>query len=817
MAHNVLKMKYHPAKKMVEFEALQDGAYFSNYAESSLYLNYEKVPFVLQQHGNAFFETIRTFFNEPSSVDLEVTTTKTDYEDLEQMVEYYRRELAHRKINFQINVSLEAVLPEMDRVYDNVRKYGQDAVEILKHQRTDFYTISSDNKDVQESIAFFSKSLQDEVNNIQDKLNRMDDNNVNLCFAGIYNAGKSTLINAILGYNILPEAGKPTTARSFRIRSPKKDEKIHINFCTENARMTFAWDDMAGELSFSTPLAGDTFSTEISNLLEQCKEESQYKQMYQVLNYLNTNENVEPVIDVVFPIPLDTDNVHFTILDTPGTDSNTMQHGMVLREALSEQESSILIFVAPLIHATDGQGNRDLLELLKNEGKAIDLDRSIFVLNHADAVDSTTRQALKNGQIKTKNEQAEDDFQIDLASKKLFFTSAKAAYVAKAVRNNIATREETRKFNSLYLDAVDEDFGCYYKDNHCATSDYATSRMLNRCQDALKNAEGDRCQELFVCSGLFALEDEIVRYGEKYASAVRAHAIIESVDQALTRMSGKTASLAKRTDESLDEIEAGISRIRSALTAAIERQQQKFSIASGDRLTPETVQKLHLDSSFFESEVINPSIKRIKKMMGWGQKVTFTAKQQEGIATEIASSLSKFEGQYVKSRQEVLERIQKNFIANVRHEIDTDGGISQEAADFICKINPPALKRVVVKEIPAICDKLKQSEGFWIFKREYVKKDKFLPELTNYFGRALIDTIDGYTKEFCEFLNMLLSTTTQAYLTNLEEYSVLLKAKLVDKKSMEELMGKINAAADDLRKGQHMLDAIIWEGERSET
>ena len=817
MAHNVLKMKYHPAKKMVEFEALQDGQHFTNYTTSSLYHNYENSPFVLQQHGNTFFETIRTFFNGASSVNLEVTTTRTDYEDLEQMVEFYKRELTHRKINFQINVSLKALLPEMDKVHDNVREYGKDAIGILKRHQMDFHTISSDNKAVQESIAIFSKNLQEEINNIQDKLNRMDDNNVNLCFAGIYSAGKSSLINAILGCRILPESAEPTTARSFRIRSPKCNESIHIGFYSENTHMMLAWDGTATGFSFLKSLADNASARAINELLEKYKQESQHVQIYQVLNYLNADKNVEPVIDVVFPVPLDTENVHFTILDTPGTDSNTLQHGSVLREALKEQESSILIFVAPANHAFDGQGNQDLLDLLENDGKAIDLDRSLFVVNYADCVDSKAREILKNGQIKAKDAQSEDDFQIDLATKKLFFTSAKAAYIAKAAQRGIATEEELFDLDTLYKKAIHDKFGCYYRDNHCATSDYATNRMMSRCQEALKKAEGDQYQELVICAGLFALEDEIVRYGEKYASAVRAHAIIDSVDQALTKVSGKAASLSASTNKSLEQIEAEISRIRSGFTAVIEGQQKKFSLTDKEKLSDDTLQKLHLLSEQFASEVIKPSKSKVEAKMGFFQKVTFSEKQKNDIAQLISEKLAGFEKKYTDGRQSVLSEIASAFTQNVRNEIQHNGGISQAAADYICRIDPPRLPPVEVQKVKTIYDNLRDSDGFWIFKREYLKKNDFLAKLNDFFRETSERTLKSYKNEFRIVLNKLLEETATAYMINLDEYSVLLHAKMIDKQSTEELMRKVDAAANDLRECKHKLDEIIWEAREDET
>ena len=99
------------------------------------------------------------------------------------MVEFYNRKLAHDNSNFRLNMTLKAVLPEMDKIYDKVREYGEEAIAILQQHCADFHTICSDNETVQEIIELFSEDVQEEIDNIRDKIKKMDDNTVNLCFA----------------------------------------------------------------------------------------------------------------------------------------------------------------------------------------------------------------------------------------------------------------------------------------------------------------------------------------------------------------------------------------------------------------------------------------------------------------------------------------------------------------------------------------------------------------------------------------------------------------------------------------------------------
>lgn len=82
-----LEMKYHPAKKEVRFRGI--GFEISKKSALRTYMN-DRGNFVLQNQGEKFFKDIADVFDgEAARVD--VITTRLDYEDFEQMVEYYNK------------------------------------------------------------------------------------------------------------------------------------------------------------------------------------------------------------------------------------------------------------------------------------------------------------------------------------------------------------------------------------------------------------------------------------------------------------------------------------------------------------------------------------------------------------------------------------------------------------------------------------------------------------------------------------------------------------------------------------------------------
>lgn len=145
MNKQILVMKYHPAKKDVEFQRFQNGHNVPIRPDSRLmqYMK-QKGKFVLQDHGNSFFDDIANAFDGLKSVDIQVITTKLDYEDLVQMVDLYNAQSEKCKINLTSLIEL----PDMATTYLEVNKYGEQAASILASHRQKLYEVDLKNDQV---------------------------------------------------------------------------------------------------------------------------------------------------------------------------------------------------------------------------------------------------------------------------------------------------------------------------------------------------------------------------------------------------------------------------------------------------------------------------------------------------------------------------------------------------------------------------------------------------------------------------------------------------------------------------------------------
>lgn len=815
MSKTYLQMKYHPAKKEVEFRRFQNGKEIPIAGGKLKRYMDRRGQFVLQDHGKQFFDDIACAFDGMKSLDMRVITTKTDYEDWLQMVEYYNRD---PEAKCEITTTLLAELPDMKETFKEVVKFGGQAIgELKKHRRKLFDIQGIENQGVQKCAENFAAQIDDAAKDIREKNESLRDNNVSLCFTGVFSAGKSALINALLGYRILPENIKSETAKMFMIRGPKEGENTEIIFDIKNVRTVLTWIDAKKAFEVTVGPAKNHTMAEIQKEIDQSAQ--QHDQICALLAKLNSMDAISHEIEVRFPIPLDNESVQFTIYDTPGTDSDYEAHQAVLMEALSEQTQSILIFVgAP--NKMEGAGNIALMRYLKeaeskNDKNCIDLGRSLFVINWSDSIKFRDREKLQNAEILCKDENGNLDFSIQLSEKKLFFTSALYAYAAKAMRNNVATEEEESDFNEG-LSIMKSPFkGFCYRQNRYATSKLATDEMCERCEKKRKEAEedGDDISVLEICSGIYALEREIVQYGEKYASAVKAFAIIDSVNRVLRTLSNKANSLKESNKDNLTMIQRNIDALRETINGTIEAVYDNKVIPANATLPVEALKKLKLDPTTLYETIIGNVESYVDKVLKkvWLGGVPFKKEDCEKIRERCNQVIREYTDEFLKTRQTILEEERDDFMEKVKSAIRENGEISDAAKQYFLAIPAPRVELVrQVQDMGEIFDAGTYTETIlWIFKLKLVKKEQVQTKIKD----ALLEIVEkmgeNYRKDYRNTLETLLYQIKTEFGTNLGTYSLHMQTLMENRDAMMELGRRVEDTAAALRKCEGELNKII--------
>lgn len=842
----VLQMKYHPAKKEVTFSRVFSGKEkpITGNSTSALakYIN-KKGQFVLQDHGNQLFLDIIEAFDGEEVVNLDVTMTRKDYEDFIQMVDFF-----NETSDIKINANLLAELPDMEATYEVVKKHGLDSIEILNRNRDAFHDVDSDNPNVHTCIEMFAKEINEATKGILEKIDTLEQNSVNVCFSGPYSSGKSLLIDSLIGYAILPTDIRPETAAMFMISSPKAGENVRINFHISDSEESFselAWNENDNMFVFVAGPSESKTRKVIQETVNECKGRAQFEQVHDILDALNANQYVERVINVYFPISIDNERVQFTIYDTPGTDSGVTAHKSILKDALSEQTHSILVFVT-YPNGLSGGGNKALLEYLseienKADKSSIDLGRSLFVINYADTLTEDEQfEAIRTGKISNKKDvenagtekTAEDKkiITIKLSDKKVFFTTAKYAYISAAKKNGVASKSDERLLKLDSAKILDEEFGQYFRHDRCASSEFATKLLMEKCQREMNSSEDDLIRQIWVASGLYALEMEIREYGEKYASAVKAYSIIDGVDKALARLDRNAQSIERQNSNDIRAVEEEIEAIRTAISSGIASAKKGREIGKNEPLPEKVVSVLRLDAESISKYVQTPADDKVDEiLLGFWQKVgqkiasvfdkdyapsetAWDSSKQSAIEQVIEDVLSDYTEYFISERKKLLEKLRDEFIEDVRTSIRNNGELSDDAKSYILAIETPEVEEFSSSyEFGELYKQKKRTKKVLWMDKEYLDRESFIREMNKKLRTITGELADNYTDNYRNSLNNLLRKVESEFNLNMEKYSVSLRAKLEDKEAMEALKEKILKTAEELHGCQVKLDSVIWE------
>lgn len=722
---NKIRIIYHPAKKKVCFHVYED--------EEEVHDRFEKLEkysvdkegkFVLSLVGREFFEDIIHVFPTKSSIDCSIKTTRLDYEEFKQKVDDFNSNFAEPNKECLIKLlELEAkdTLVEMPESFEAIKIQGYKINKLLDEYSLKIKNIECKSVHSKSYLIKISDQIDNESKKIAKSLKGFtDDNNVNICLIGVHSSGKSTLINTILGYKLLPVDIRPETAKMLKIKGVEKKDLSYIEFGTKEQHCRITWNVKSEKLKIADSDLSETLESEVIACIEDKSNLKLHEQIYNILDFLNSREELNACIDIGFPIPIDSENLKFTIYDTPGADSNVGYHKKILSEALSCQTNSILIFVL-LPDSLSGTGNielmQELLEKSNDYNNAIDIEQSFFVFNKADSssdeLDKLTMSKLKKA--------VDDKNPIDLCDRKMFFISSKLGYSAISVKNEIETEIEKSYLKYEGPKSLDDIHGKFYKHNHCGKSEYATNLMIQEAEKALLNSKSDS-ERYIISSGIFTLQNEIKHYGERYASAVKTSAIIKCIESVAESVRSVVSETQFGTNSEVrskkDELDAEEEKVKNLISSTAQKYRS-VSVKNED---------LGVDSQSFVSGVLNQVEDvvndRLVRFLRLSKYVHIDEQMQPAIQSDVKEIYLKYTNNYKEKRMKILEKTQKDFIDTFFKELNEDKNISREVKEQLKCFKTPKIPEF---GLDSFIDILFQDAK--LVKHEHIKK--FVSVLAN--------------------------------------------------------------------------------------
>lgn len=361
-----------------------------------------------------------------------------------------------------------------------------------------------------------------------------------VCVVATMSAGKSTLINAMLGTKLMPSKQEACTAIITKIKDNKNN---------------------------------DSWQAEVYNK-DNCLIETHENLTYPTMERLNNDKDVS-VIKATGNIPfVSSEDVSLVLIDTPGpNNSRDPEHKKVQSDFLSKSSKSLVLYI---MEGTFGSDNDNALlqriaDSMKVGGKQ-SKDRFIFVVNKMDdrrKEDGDTEQTLNRVRDYLFKKHG-------IANPNLFPAAALPALNIRLMQNGTELDDDTMDETEMKVRKLN-------RNEHLHFENYATlpASICGDIKIKLDNAKSnnDANAEALVHTGIVSIEAAIRQYVQKYAKTAKIKNIVDTFMHKLDEVGcfEKTKQELAKNHEDSERIALQIETIRKKIDDV--KSAQNFRVA----------------------------------------------------------------------------------------------------------------------------------------------------------------------------------------------------------------------------------------------
>lgn len=374
----------------------------------------------------------------------------------------------------------------------------------LINSETEFYELKNIIKEAEESIEIFMEKK------IKSKFDKILNTEVDIAVIANMSAGKSTLINALLGRELMPSDITACTSKITKIYN--------------TAIYNTASEEFSAEIFNEQGDTLEEFSNFCLNDMKKC----------------NENEEITQVlIKGKFPNIVSND-LNLVLIDTPGpNNSQNQQHREYTYKLLTSDHKPLILYV---LNARDYQtdDNRNLLQKVAEETKKqgkISSERFLFVINQMDIIDSEKNnigEFLANVEQFIKEQGIKNPL--------IYPVSAELAKQIRTMDNGA----ELSKRERINFDAL---CSLFIEDEQMHLNKYSslTTSMRQKLEEklALYRESKEILEEALFHTGIHAVEAAINRHLQKYAMIEKTKEAIQEIFEVMKAQNNSNSSNSK--------------------------------------------------------------------------------------------------------------------------------------------------------------------------------------------------------------------------------------------------------------------------------
>ena len=629
-----VKIKYNPY--IVETEITVDGQ--KPKANSALNVGKKRLQEWVEKLPQILLDEYRD-----SNVIIEFTGTVSDYEDIESVFNVYKDKIS-ATCNFHKTADITDVERTIDKIFENIKN---GPVAELKDKKI---------------IQAFEKAK---------------DSKFEINVVATMSSGKSTLINALLGQQLMPAANEATTATIVKIIDTDQDHFSAIAY------------DKSGQI--------------VKKLDNVTLEDMQA---------LNADVKVSTV-EIKGKIPcVSSVGMKLVLVDTPGpNNSRDKSHEEMTYKMIADSDKSLVLYVmnGQQLGINDEKIFLDYVcQSMKDGGKKA-RERFIFAVNKMDAFSPDPQD--DGPECITK---ALDNVKAGLEDREIYNPNIFPVCSLPALQKR-AEMKGTRARALRDFVEMCEEYDVMHFENY-----YQYNNLPQTVRNRIENFKGQMGEDdaIEIHTGIVSVEQAIAQYINKYARTTKVFDLVQSFNEKLNELAA-VAHLedAIRNDKNAKaEIEKQISKIKANIQSAQNAQNRSKTI---DEIDLTSVVKAQVKTYMTEIKI------KLSKMLDGDSKVEkIKAKQQ---CTEIEKECKAISVQIKVQIDKILETTYKETITKIvdeykRYLADLNIGVNTNALSF----NPANLVSGSLADLSSIIDDNTETvdESYYDDKYKWVPSKK---------------------------------------------------------------------------------------------
>jgi GTPase Era involved in 16S rRNA processing len=333
---------------------------------------------------------------------------------------------------------------------------------------------------------------------IQDNFEAAVNSEFRIVIVAPMSSGKSTLINAILGRDLLPAVNQATTAVITEIKDNDQMKDFLVN-------------------------ADDKYGNSVA------KNERATKELISKLNYRKDPNDPEgkkaliPLVQIEGPIPnLPSDVLNTVFVDTPGgNNSQNNEHEAMMDEAINDENKSLILYVFNGAQLATNDSNiilQKIANAMQNSANGKQSrDRFLFVANRMDDFD-VSKEPYEEVIEKTILKQLASN---GITEPNLFLASAQTAKLIRMTENDEKLSETEEEDLEKLIKRFNRQTRMLSK--YASLGSSMKEKLIKSAEKymAAGETEKNKRRAAEINSGVPAIEMAIKEYLEKYAIAIK--------------------------------------------------------------------------------------------------------------------------------------------------------------------------------------------------------------------------------------------------------------------------------------------------------